>query len=577
MPGMLRPAAAPPSSPPVAEQRPHAIASPHGSRTDEYYWLRDDTRSDPRVLAYLAAENAWREAGLAHLAPLTERLYQEFLGRIRQEDASVPYRKRGHWYYSRFEAGDEYSVHARRVGAIDAPEQVLLDQRERALGHEFYDLGGFDISRDERLLAWTEDTVGRREYTLRFRDLVTGLVLGDTITGVESQVVWTGDHHSVLYIEKDPRTLLGVRVRRHRLGTPQAEDELVYEEHDEAFYTWIDSSKDERFLLIGSTSTLSTELRFARVDDPSLRFQVLLPRERDHEYEAEPFGERWIIRTNRGAPNFRLVEAGFDTVREPAAWRELIAHREDASIAGFDVFDTFLAVEERSGGLRRLRLRDWDGGHDRYIESAEPAFQMALGPNEELDSRVVRYVYASLTTPSSTYDFDLDSGRTTLLKRETVLGDFDPANYVTEYVRAPARDGEQIPIALVYRRGLCSRRNGTTAAVRLRRLRALVRSVFLLAATVAARPRFHFRHRAGARRAGARPTVVRPGAVARKAQQLQRLHRRDALAGQGAVRRCRRASWRPVAARVGCSWAPSPISRRRTTALSSRTCRSSTW
>src|SRR5688500_5550539 len=459
MPGMLRLAAAPPSSPPVAEQRPHVIVSPHGSRPDEYYWLRDDTRTDPKLLAYLEAENAWREAEFAHLAPLTERLYQEFLGRIRQEDASVPYRKRGHWYYSRFEAGDEYSVHARRVGAIDAPEQVLLDQRERALGHEFYDLGGFDISRDERLLAWTEDTVGRREYTLRFLDLVTGLVLGDTITGVESQVVWTGDHHSVLYIEKDPRTLLGVRVRRHRLGTRQADDELVYEEHDEAFYTWIDSSKDERFLLIGSTSTLSTELRFARADDPSLRFQVLLPRERDHEYEAEPFGERWIIRTNRGAPNFRLVEAGFDTVREPAAWRELIAHREDASIAGFDVFDTFLAVEERSGGLRRLRLRDWDGAHDRYIESAEPAFQMALGPNKELDSRVVRYVYASLTTPSSTYDFDLDSGRTTLLKRETVLGDFDPANYVTEYVRAPARDGEQIPIALVYRRGLA--RDGT--------------------------------------------------------------------------------------------------------------------
>jgi oligopeptidase B len=447
------------SSPPLAAIRPRTIASPSGIRVDDYYWLRDDTRSDPEVLAYLTAENAWREAGLRHLQPLTERLYQEFVGRIRQDDASVPYRRRGHWYYSRFETGDEYPVYARRKGMLDAAEQVLLDLRERARGHEFYELGGFDVSRDESLLAWTEDRVGRRQYILRFLSLIDHRVLEDAIENVEAQVVWLPDNASVLYVEKDPQTLLGLRVRRHVLGTSPAEDALVYEEHDESFYTWIDSSKDERFLLIGSTSTLSTELRFARADDPSLSFEVLLPREPDHEYEAEPFGGRWIIRTNRAAPNFRLVEAGFDTVRDAGTWRELIAHRDDASITGYDVFDTFLAVEERSGGLRRLRLRGWNGEYDRYIEPAEPAFQMALGPNEEMDSRVVRYVYASLTTPNSTYDYDLDTGRTTLLKRETVLGEFDPANYVTEYVRAPARDGEQIPVALVYRRGRA--RDGT--------------------------------------------------------------------------------------------------------------------
>ena len=440
-------------SPPAPEQRPTEVESLHGSRADEYYWLRDDTRSDPGVLGYLEAENAWRQQELARLAPLKERLYQEFLGRIRQEDASVPYRKRGHWYYSRFEAGDEYPVHARRRAALDAPEQILLDQRERALGHQYYDLGGFDVSRDERLLAWTEDTVGRREYTLRFRDLVTGEILTDAITGVEAQVVWTADSSSVLYVEKDPQTLLGRRVRRHVLGTPVDRDTLVHEEHDESYYTWLDASKDERFLLIGSTSTLSTELRFARADDSSLSFEVVLPRAPDHEYEAEPFDGRWIIRTNRGAPNFRLVEAEFASVRDPGTWRELIAHREDASIAGFDVFDTFLAVEERSGGLRRVRLRDWSGNGDRYIDAAEPAFQMALGVNEETDSRVVRYIYTSLTTPVSTYDFDLDTGRATLLKREPVLGDFDPQHYVTEYLRAQARDGELIPVALVYRRG----------------------------------------------------------------------------------------------------------------------------
>ena len=446
-------------SPPLAAIRPRVVDSPSGSRVDDYYWLRDDTRRDPAVLAHLTAENAWREAGLRHLRPLTERLYLEFVGRIRQEDVSVPYRRRGHWYYSRFDTGDEYPVYARRRGSLDAAEQVLLDLRERARGHEFYELGGFDISRNERLIAWTEDTVGRRQYTLRVLTLADRRVLEDTIENVEGQVVWLPDNQSVLYVEKDPQTLLGLRVRRHVLGTPASEDVLLHEEGDESFYTWIDTSKDERYVLIGSSSTVTSELRYARADDPVLRFEVLLPRERDHEYEAEPFGGRWIIRTNSGAPNFRLVEAGFDTVRDPGTWRELIAHREDASIVGFDVFDSFIAVEERSGGLRRLRLRDWDGSNERYIESDEPAFHMALGANEETGTRLVRYVYASLTTPASTYDFDLDTGRATLLKREPVLGDFDPVNYVTEYVRASARDGEQVPVALVYRRGV--RRDGT--------------------------------------------------------------------------------------------------------------------
>jgi oligopeptidase B len=441
-------------TPPLATIRPHAVASPHGTRNDDYYWLRDDTRSDPQVLALLAAENAWREAGLQHLAPLRERLYQEFLGRIRQDDSSVPYRKRSYWYYRRFEAGDEYPLHARRQGSMAAAEDVLLDLRELARGHEFYDLGAYDVSRDERFLAWTEDTVGRRQYTLRFKDLVTGRPLDDSIANVEPQVIWTADQRSVLYVEKDPQTLLGLRVRRHVVGGAVSEDSLLHEEHDEAFFTWIDTSKDDRYLLIGSSSTVTSELRYARADDRELRFEVLLPRERDHEYEAEPFAGRWIIRTNREAPNFRLVEVPFGEARNRAAWRELIAHRADASIAGFDVFDSFLAVEERSGGLRRLRIRGWDGARDTYIAADEPAFRMALGPNEETASGVVRYTYASLTTPTSTYDYEVETGRQTLLKREPVLGDFDPANYVTEYPRVPAGDGEQVPVALVYRRGV---------------------------------------------------------------------------------------------------------------------------
>jgi oligopeptidase B len=463
--GLLLPAAAwseqmqEPPKPPVAATKAYEVKSPQGTRVDEYYWLRDDSRRDPAVLEYLAAENAYKDRMLAHLGPLQERLYGEITARIKQDDASVPYLDRGYWYYRRFETGDEYPVYARKAGSLEAAEQVLLDLNELSRGHGFYDVGELQVSPDGRLLAYAEDTVGRRQYTLRFKDLDSGRMLPDAIPNVEAAFAWAADNRTVLYIEKDPQTLLGHRVRKHVLGTDPKVDPLVYEETDESFYVGVAASKDHRYLYIYLQSTVSSEQRYADAADPKLEFRVMQPRERDHEYQADHIDGRWVIRTNWRAPNFRLVDVPVGEVGDRSRWRELLAHRDDAFVHGFSVFRDFLAIEERSGGLRKLRIRPWDGGQDFYIASDEPAYRAALGDNEEVDSRKLRYTYTSLTTPTRTYDYDLETGERTLLKEEPVLGGFDASRYVTEYLWAPARDGAKIPVAIVYRKG--HRRDGT--------------------------------------------------------------------------------------------------------------------
>jgi oligopeptidase B len=449
-----------PAQPPVAAVRPHRVESPNGTREDPYYWLRDDTRSDPEVLAYLEAENAWTDAVLAPLKPLQEQIYQEIIGRIRQDDASVPWHRNGYWYYWRYETGANYPIHARRKGSMEAPEEILLDVSALAAQHDFYQVGAWDVSPDNRLLAFTEDTVGRRQFTLRVKDLTTGEMLPDAIPNVEPGVVWAADSRTLLYVAKDPVTLLGDTVCRHVLGSDPSTDVRVYTQEDDAFYTGVGRTKDDRYLLIVSSSTVSTEYRVAAADDPSLAFRVLLPRERDHEYQAEHLDGRWILLTNWQAKNFRIVEAREEDLPHRERWRELVAHRDDAFIEGFDVFRGFLAVEERSGGLLNVRIRDWQGGREFLIGADESSYSIQLGHNPGIDTAKVRYLYTSLTTPVTTYDFDVATGERTLLKREPVLGDFSPDQYATELLWVPARDGARVPVSLVYRRDLF-RRDGS--------------------------------------------------------------------------------------------------------------------
>jgi len=443
--------------PPVAAVRPHAVASPFGTRTDPYYWLRDDERTQPDVLAYLNAENAYRERRMGACKAFENALYEEIIARLKQDDSSVPYRRRGYWYHSRFEPGQEHPIFARRKGSPDAPEEVLLDVNELAKAHDYYRIGALEVSPDSAWLAFCEDTVGRRQFTLRFKNLATGEILATAIPDVEPDLAWANDNRTILYVEKDPDTLLGLYVKKHRLGTLPGTDILAFEQTDKSFYTGVSKSKSGRFIFIHMESTVSSEWQYADADDASLAFTTFLPHERDHEYQLEHLGDAFIVRTNWQARNFRLVRAAIGQSNR-ADWQDVVAHRDDTFIEDFDVFSGFLALSVRSGGLAKIRITR--AGHpmapddaDFFIDSDEAAYATSLSINAEIDSDVVRYVYSSLTTPASVYDYNVRSGEKTLLKRDPVIGSFDPQNYRTELLWATARDGARIPVSLVYREG----------------------------------------------------------------------------------------------------------------------------
>lgn len=451
------------SNPPVPQPpRPaalvHRVTAPHGVREDPFYWLRDDARSDPQVLAYLQAETAYTQAVLAPVQPLIDRLYGEIVGRIKEDDSSVPVRYRGHWYASRFVSGGQYPLILRWADRPQAPEIVILDCNSLASGQPFFQLGGYEVSPDNTLLAYAQDVIGRRQFQIRFKDLASGALLGDVIENAEPDVAWADDNRTLLYVEKDPVTLLGRRVRAHLLGTPVAADRIVYEEPDESFDLVVTRSKSERHLYIGSESTTSSEWRYARAGDLSLKFAVVVPRAADHEYQIEDLDERMLIRSNWQAQNFRVVAAPLAACGDRASWRDVVPHDPEVFVQSLEVFRGFLAVNERSGGLLRIRVQRW-GEAPFHIAADDPTYTMLLGANPELETSSLRYVYTSLTTPATTYDYDVASGERQLRKREPVLGDFDPARYASELLWAPARDGEQVPVSVVYRKDV--RRDGS--------------------------------------------------------------------------------------------------------------------
>ncbi|MDH3977103.1 MAG: S9 family peptidase, partial [Gammaproteobacteria bacterium] len=283
------------SLPPAAKTKPHLLNSAHGTRTDPYFWLRDDERKNPEVLEYLHAEKTYADQSTLHLQSLQDRLYQEINSRIEKDDTSVPYFYKGYFYQTRYEGEDEYPIYARRYKTLDSPEEILLNGNELAKGHDFYDIGDYDVTLDNKLMAWTEDTTGRRIYTIRFRDLQTGEILPDHINGTQSSIVWADDNKTLFYIEKDPETLLGIKVRRHTLGTSPADDALVYEEADDSFYMSLSRTGDDYYIVLSLSSTVSDEMQFLPANDAKSNFTVLLPRQRDHEYDADHLGTEWVI------------------------------------------------------------------------------------------------------------------------------------------------------------------------------------------------------------------------------------------------------------------------------------------
>jgi oligopeptidase B len=438
---------------PVAAVKPHRVSSPNGVRTDPYYWLRDDERTNPEVLAYLKEENAFRERSMAGSKPLEDALYAEIYARLAQDDSTVPYRKNGYWYSTRFEPGKEHPIFVRRKMSLEAPEEILLDANLHAVGHEYYRIGAMEISPDSGWLAYCEDTVGRRQFTLRFKNLQSGEIQPIAIADVEPDLAWANDNRTLLYVEKDPETLLGLYIKKHLLGEDPKHDQLVFEQTDRSFYTGVSKSKSDAFIFIHMESTLSSEWRYARADDPQLKFEIFLPHEPDHEYDIEHLGEAFIVRSNRQARNFRLARAPIGAGANFSQWSDVVAHRDDTYIEDFDVFDQFLAVSVRSGGLRKICIHPLSGEAEFFIVSDEAAYATFLSVNLEMNTEIVRYAYSSLTTPTTLYDYHVRTREQVLLKRDPVVGSFDPKDYATEFLMAPARDGADIPVSLVYRKG----------------------------------------------------------------------------------------------------------------------------
>jgi oligopeptidase B len=444
--------------PPVAAQRPYTVKGPL-ERNDPYYWLRDDTRKSPEMLAYLNAENAYADVVLAPLKPLEDKLYSEIVGRIKQDDSSVPVRERGYYYYTRFEVGADYPIVARRKGSMKAAEQVMLDQPAMAKGHGYFAVGDYNVSQDNRLLAYAEDLVGRRQYKMKVKDLTTGKALPDVVENVEPNLVWADDNRTLFYVEKDPVTLLSKRVKAHVLGTADSADRLIYEEKDDSFYMGVGRTSDDRFICIYLESTVSSEQRCTSAARPG-EFSLVAPRERDFLYEADHVGGRWVIRTNWNAPNYKLMAvADSAATANRTAWTDLVPHRPDVFIEDFKPFNSFIAIEQRSAGNKKIRLL-MNSGRSNEVDSDEPAYTMSLGDNREVAATKLRYTYDSLTTPKITYEVNSRTGARTILKR-TPSPNYDAANYVTERVWATARDGTKVPVSLVYRKGF--RRDGTAA------------------------------------------------------------------------------------------------------------------
>jgi len=441
--------------PPQAKRIAYELEKHGHRRTDYYYWLRE--RQNPEVTAYLESENTYTGAVMAHTEVLQKELFAEIKGRIKQSDESVPFKKGDFYYYTRFEEGRDYPLYCRRRGSMNTSEVILLDANQLAEGHEFLSLRGLSpydlaISSSQDILAYALDTRGRVIYTIYFLELSSGKTLAETISAVNGNLVWANDNKTLFYTRQDPISLRPHRVYRHVIGTDPAEDPIVYDERDEEFSVRISKSRSERYILIHASQTDSDEVLYVDAGAPESDVRVLLARKDGHEYAADHFDGRFLIRTNRHAANFRLVEV---TAEGPAeeTWRELVPHREDVLLQGFEAFRNYLVLFERREGLVRLRIIPWSEGDEHEIDFEDPAYEAHLGPNPSSETSLLRYVYTSLVTPESTYDFDMSTAKKTLLKRDEVLGGFNPAGYVTERLEAEARDGTAVPISLFYRRG----------------------------------------------------------------------------------------------------------------------------
>ena len=430
-------------TPPVAKKIPKVDIVHGDRRQDDYAWLRH--RDDPKVLAHLRAENAYTDLVMTPTAPFQAALYAEMLGRIKEDDTTVPYRRGNHFYYSRTEKGKQYPILCRKHGSLEAPEEITLDLNRLAEGHAFLALGAYAVSDDGRRLVYTVDVTGSREYTLYVKDLQTGALEPDRVERVAS-VAWSATPATFFYVTED-HAKRPYRLWRHPLGS--VADDLLYEETDELFRLGVARTRSLAYLVLYSASHTTTEVRYLRAEDPGGVWTVVAPREREHEYEVDHGGDVFYVRTNGGGRrNFRLVTAPVADPR-PERWTELVPHRETVMLEGVDVFTDHYVLQEREDGLVRLRVTALPSHVSHHVAFPEPAYEVEPEGNAEFRTRVYRFRYQSFVTPPSVFDYDTLTRELRLLKRTEVLGGYDPTRYRSERLHATAPDGTRIPISLV--------------------------------------------------------------------------------------------------------------------------------
>ncbi|MBL6663959.1 MAG: S9 family peptidase [Flavobacteriales bacterium] len=451
------------STPPMAKKIPTALNYHNDTIIDDYFWMRlSDEQKEAEeldeqtqnVIDYLNLENDYLESQMAETESFQKKLYEEFVSRIKQDDESLPVSYNGYTYYIKFEEGQDYECHYRKANNDDAQEELLLDIPKMAKGENYFDLGDKSISENNRYMAYSIDLVSRRQYTIHIKDLKTGEILEDKIENTTGSICWANDNKTIYYTKQDEVTLRSNKIFKHTLGTETSQDELVYEEKDETFSCYIYKTKSRKYLLIGSSQTLSTEYRFLDADNPDGEWQVFQARERNLEYSISHFEDHFYVLTNWDAKNFRLMKTSVDATSKEN-WKELISHREDVLINDIEIFKNYLVIKERKNGLDHLRVKSWYDDTDYYIDFKDPTYSLFSSSNLEFDTDTFRFVYTSLTIPSTVYGFNLLTQERTLLKRDEVLGGgFESDNYTSERLFATSRDGKtQIPISLVYKKG----------------------------------------------------------------------------------------------------------------------------
>lgn len=444
--------------PPLAERVPKKLEIHGDVRIDDYYWLNE--RENPKVIDYLNAENAYYNSVTSHTKQFQEDLFEEMKARIKEDDESVPYKKNGYYYITKYETGKQYPVYIRKKVNLEAEEELIIDVNELAVGHEYYALTGLNVNPLNTVAAFGVDTVSRRQYDIRFKNLETGEMYPEIIKNTTGSTAWANDNKTVFYSKKDPKTLRSDEIFKHVLGTDVSEDELIYEENDEAFWTFVYKSKSKRFIIIGSYSTLSTEYRYLDANDPKGKFKIIHPREENLEYSVAHYGEDFYILTNKDkALNFKLMKTpvGETSIRN---WKEVIAHREDTLLEDISIFKDFLVLEERHNGLNKIRIKRWDGLDDYHLPFDEETYSASVYNNPEFDTNIIRYSYNSLTTPNSVIDFNVDDHSKEVKKEQEVLGGtFKKENYKSERIWAKARDGKRVAISLVYHKNTAINEN----------------------------------------------------------------------------------------------------------------------